>query len=160
MKHIPLFWLSLLLTLSSTGQSAFDHAAVMTTTFHANGYNTMFSPLPQPADHSLKTIDRKLRRSRNYIISGSVLMGVGGAIFLAGTGYAIWQVEQPVRPGPKSGNPTAIIIWIMAIPEIALGVPLLSVGVVQQHKWRTIKSEVSIHAGLMNNGNMGLVMNF
>ena len=130
------------------------------TSFHVSRYATAFGPLPKPADYSLKTIDKKLHQSRNFIIAGAVLTGVGGAIFMAGTGYGIWQIEQPVKPGPKSGDPTTVIIWIMAMPEIAIGVPLLSIGAVQQHKWRAIKSQVSIHAGLMNNAHMGLVMNF
>jgi len=162
MKTIILICVMLLQSLSAITQSSYVRPLAFSPQLPAvratePGEVELYSPI---------TIQKKLRQSRRCIISGAVFTGLGGTIFLGGCGYLIWQIRRPppvVQPGHVNGHeedPTAIILWICAIPELAVGIPVVTIGAVQQKKWMKIKQQIDIHAGIMTDSQIGLVMNF
>jgi hypothetical protein len=159
-----IFLFLFLFMLRTTAQSNYARPLAFTPT-----EPSVQSKMPDQHDiqlYSPKTIHKKLRQSRGYIISGAILTGIGGGIFMSGIGYYIWLVRQPLpaaQPGhveERNDDPTPIILWASASPELTIGIPVLSIGVVQHRKWMNIKEQIDIHAGIMTNNHIGFTMNF
>ena len=106
------------------------------------------------------TINKKLKTAHRFIISGAVLTACGSAFAIAGCA----TLTKPSRSrGPtdqKVPDYSSPILWITSIPFLAPGIPVLAIGLTQQHKWKKINTELSIQTGIMNDGTLGLAMAF
>ena len=111
----------------------------------------------------LQLANKKLKTDNRLIISGSVLTACGGALMLAGGVYALVPPKPETSSSGHLGhriNYTAPMIWIMSTPFFGAGIPLLAVGLVERKKWRGVKKELTVQAGIMSNGGLGVAMGF
>jgi hypothetical protein len=123
-------------------------------------------PKPVPP-YDLKTINHNLKLDGRLIISGAVLTGYGGAIFLAGCIYEPIAVHQDEITRQKTGHAdmlgqgtVVLALWLAGATYIVPGVPLLAVGLTQRRKWRGRSEQFNTHAGLLPDGHLGVAMNF
>ena len=119
----------------------------------------------RPVSHKpydIHTVDKRLKISRRCIIAGSVLTGVGAAVFIAGCVSEIVAVSKPADriQGHIASNYTPISLWISGIPFLATGIPVLAIGVSERHRWQKRREHLQMQAGMLNNGHVGIAMGF
>jgi hypothetical protein len=108
------------------------------------------------APYDIRAIDKKLRTDRRIIISGGVLTGCGLALFGLGLGVML----APTGDTRGGGDFGVIIVMIPGAAVTAAGIPLLTVGLTERHKWQKRKNELNVQTGLLSNGHVGMTMTF
>ncbi len=93
--------------------------------------------------------DKDLMKARGMKITGAILIGVGGALDIAGTVFAVWHQLDPINaPGSiylgSYGsyfvrtdfylNYLVLSLGLSGIVCLAVGIPLLIVGAVKEYK--------------------------
>lgn len=105
-----------------------------------------------------------------------MLTGTGIAAFAIGLAFS-WP-DKPVVSYDSIRNPTTGVVTVETVSHkssgkfipfsmfmlgaclVATGVPCLTVGLTERHKWRKRKNELDVKAGILSNTHVGFAMNF
>ncbi len=126
------------------------------------------SQMENISTYDFSSIDKKLKSAHRLTLAGTIVTATSGALFVSGVIVLFCVPNRPVtsptgdthRSTYGGGAIPAICMWGTSLGVFSAGFPVLITGICKHRKWERIKNQATGRAGLLNDGALGVALNF